>query len=963
VCNNLTDSALPRNHELKIGLCNARSILNKWDDIIDHIIEHTLDILLVTETWIPAGGADPPQLSHLPAGYSIFHIPRSHRRGGGVAIIYRECLHVKSLSKIQATSFEGLEAVISVNSSCIRVVAIYRPPPSKKNGFTTKQFLTEFSDFLESETTSSGKLLIAGDFNFHWNNLDNNDTIQIREVVDSAALVQSVSGPTHTSGHTLDWVLTREAEHIILKTEISSLISDHHMIHCYLHLKKPPLPREERFYRRYKSINIAHFQEDIEDSALVKEPADTLNVRLDQYNQTLSALIEKHAPLKRGIVTVRPVVPWYDEDIHRAKLERRKCELTWRRSHLTVHREIYQQSRNKVSALITKAKTSYFSNKVNECGTDQRAMFKVVDCILGRNNKLALPPHASLNDLLETFSTFFHSKISAIRQRLDAEPNDSLMNPSSVLPIEDPEPCGSLRLFNTITEEDILKIITATPSKSCQLDPIPTWLLKKVITPLVPAITDVVNMSIQSNSVPLLLKKALVTPVIKKPSLDKGTLKNYHPVSNLPFISKILEKAVLAQVTDHMVLHDLYCPVQSAYRPLHSTETALLKIVNDIFLALDSGKSVILCLLDLSAAFDTIDHGILVSRLQSRIGIEATALQWFESYLDNRYQSVSIKGESSSPVLLRCGVPQGSVFGPNEFINYMAPTYDIALQHGISMHQYADDTQLYFAFNPSEQKEAVAKVEACVDDIKRWMTDNKLQLNEDKSELVIISPVRQANKVNIDSIKVGECVVKAAPTAKNLGATFDATMTQSKHVTELVKSCNFHLRSIGQARRFLTQDATTKVIHAFISSRLDYCNSLLYGLPDYQIARLQRVQNTAARIVTKTRKFDHISPVLESLHWLPVGKRIDFKILCLTYKCIHGLAPKYLADLINSYQPVRPLRSSEQLLLTEPKTRLKSYGDRSFSKAAPKLWNSLPLALRASNSLDLFKENLKTYLF
>ena len=187
-------------------------------------------------------------------------------------------------------------------------------------------------------------------------------------------------------------------------------------------------------------------------------------------------------------------------------------------------------------------------------------------------------------------------------------------------------PCGSLRLFNTITEEDILKIITATPSKSCQLDPILTWLLKKVITPLVPAITDVVNMSIQSNSVPLLLKKALVTPVIKKPSLDKGTLKNYRPVSNLPFISKILEKAVLAQVTDHMVLHDLYCPVQSAYRPLHSTETALLKIVNDIFLALDSGKSVILCLLDLSAAFDTIDHGILVSRLQSRIGIEATAL-------------------------------------------------------------------------------------------------------------------------------------------------------------------------------------------------------------------------------------------------------------------------------------------------------------------------------------------------
>ena len=134
-------------------------------------------------------------------------------------------------------------------------------------------------------------------------------------------------------------------------------------------------------------------------------------------------------------------------------------------------------------------------------------------------------------------------------------------------------------------------------------------------------------------------------------------------------------------------------------------------------------------------------------------------------------------------------------------------------------------------------------------------------------------------------------------------------------------------------------------------------------LPDYQLKRVQRIQNTAARILTRTRKHDHITPVLEALHWLPVVKRIDFKILTLAYKCLHNLAPKYLEDLLEWYTPTRSLRSSDQHLLKVPKTRLKTFGDRSFSKAAPTLWNSLPLPIRSAESLDSFKKQLKTYLF
>ena len=188
-------------------------------------------------------------------------------------------------------------------------------------------------------------------------------------------------------------------------------------------------------------------------------------------------------------------------------------------------------------------------------------------------------------------------------------------------------------------------------------------------------------------------------------------------------------------------------------------------------------------------------------------------------------------------------------------------------------------------------------------------------------------------------------------------------MRVNQHVSALVKSCNAELRSIGQARKFLTTAAAEKALHAFLSSRLDNGNALLYGLPDFQIQRLQRIQNTVARILTRTKKHEHISPVIKSLHWLSISKRIELKILTLTYKCIHDQAPTYLKDLIKEYEPSRTLRSASRHLLEVPITRLKSYGDRTFAKAAPSLWNELPLRIRESDSLDVFKSMLKTHMF
>ena len=213
------------------------------------------------------------------------------------------------------------------------------------------------------------------------------------------------------------------------------------------------------------------------------------------------------------------------------------------------------------------------------------------------------------------------------------------------------------------------------------------------------------------------------------------------------------------------------------------------------------------------------------------------------------------------------------------------------------------------------------------------------------------------------SLTIGDASVSAVTSARNIGAVLDETLTMEEHVSCICKSAYYHLRNIALVRKYLTQDATATLIHALVISRLDNLNSLLTGLHDYLLSKLQRIQNHASKVVTKKNKFDHVTPILKSLHWLPVAYRIDYKLLLITHKCLNGKAPEYLASRLVRYSPGRRLRSYDQYLLVEKRSNLKTYGDRAFSTAAPRLWNSLPLELRKCNCLESFKSLLKTHLF
>ena len=683
----------------------------------------------------------------------------------------------------------------------------------------------------------------------------------------------------------------------------------------------------------------------------------------DQYHNTLATLLDKHAPLKSK--NSSDTIPWFSQEIVEAKRVKRRLELQWRkRKSSPLYRSRFRRQVNLVNRMISSAKSQYYTDCVDAAKENPKKLWKTLNSILHRNPETVLPDRDSDKSLADRFSAYFIDKIAKI-QAVFPSVSQNLSNLDK--PIR-----SCLSQFNVLSEDDVSKIIRSSPTKSCSLDPWPTFLVKEYLDVLISPITNITNMSLQEGSFPERFKCAIVTPLHKKPSLPRDDLKNYRPVSGLNFISKVIERAVCTQLKSHFAENGLDNMYQSAYKAGHSTETALLKLKNDIHLNLAEGKPTAVILLDLSAAFDTIDQNALIHRLSSQFGVRGTALKWFSMYLSNRSQSVKVGLSVSDRTDLNCGVPQGSVLGPILFSLYTAPLSEIISEYpGLKHLLYADDTQLYITITPENANSTISELQNCLSSVQSWMAANKLKLNPDKTEFIVFGNKTQREKLaSFFPVDILGNQLSPSDSVRNLGVNFDSDLTMSKHISDVIRSSFFHIKDLRRIRRHLTKSVATTLANALVSSRLDYCNSLFYSITDKQCRRLQAVQNTLCRIVSRTNRYSSITAPMMSLHWLPIRYRVQFKVNLLTYKVRNSHNPAYLDSYIKPYKSARNTRRSNpstnmlSLQYYHYKTH-KSFVQlsNSFSYSAPRLWNQLPDPVRSSPSLGIFRSRLKTHLW
>ena len=957
---------------LPFSLVNARSIPKRSNVISHHIISNDLEFLAVTETWLSSDHGDDDLLNVCPAGYNAVHTPRVGKRGGGVALIYRSSLRVETASTgFSASSFEHMAVRLHCNSTCIHLVIIYRPPPQSSR-CSDGQFLTDFADFLQLLMISPGKMLMVGDFNIHIDNPGNPTANKFQSLLNSFGLCQHVYGATHLDGHTLDLVITRDSENVITSCKVSELICDHFAVKSNVKVHRPVRPTKKITYRELNRIDPDRFLSDMLSLPLFASPSPIIDGLLSQYNGDLSSLLDAHAPVRTKMVVIRPANPWLSEEVLAARREARAGERRWRNRKrsgvaLEVDRQIVRELNKKKRRLLDREKVAYLNREIAKASGKQ-SLFKVVDSFLLKKPDSKLPRHGSLQDLVGRFSNHFCKKVTDIRSALDAARN---CHPAADVPVN-VTPFSS---FESVSVSEIVSLIKACPSKSSLRDPIPTPLLKNYADFLAVPITSIVNLSISRGVFPDEMKIAYVTPILKKPSLCPEDLNNYRPVSLLSFLSKLVERVICRQLTSHLIKCNLYVPVQSAYRSDHSTETALLKVVNDLLIALDDGDATVLTLLDQSAAFDTVDHGILLHRLSALFGLSGSVLSWFESYLTGRLQSVCISGVCSASVLLLFGVPQGSVLGPVLFTLYNSPIHSISIRHGVTDHLYSDDVQMYktFKLDPdhTDQQRAFSSISSCVGETKQWMTENLIKFNESKSDALVVHSKSSRCEPAVLPLIIGESPILPSDSVRNLGVILDKHLTMQQQIGSVCRTSFYHLRRITRIRKFLSRPAAAQLVSAFVLSHIDYGNSLLAGLPASRLYSLQKAQNAAARVVTGARRRDPMTSHLRDLHWLPISYRIDFKIAVLTFRCLNGCAPSYLSSLLSRRNTANPsgrlLRSSvapsAHLDLVPPSVRVKTHGLRAFSNYAPIVWNKLPTEIRSMSTLSNFRKALKTHFY
>lgn len=903
---------------LGLNIChiNAQSLYRKIDEFRYLFGDSDFDAICISETWFTDAHND--KLVEL-MNYQLFRCDR-RGNGGGVAIYIKNNISCKLLQTFSAEN-DVEYILVELNSFGEKLLlgCVYRP----SNNIRLDSIVAK----LEQVSVAYTNIIISGDFNA---NLLSSSGSNLSTVMTSLNLfsVNSVR-PTHftaTNATLLDLFLVADNSKIVHYDQLAApVFSKHDLIFlCY----KFKVARQVHTFtfRDYNNINMSSLQEDLTHAnwdEIYYFPS--VSEQVEYLNGLILPIFNKHVPLKIKNTNGR-ISPWFTTET-KLLIERRDILYKqWKRYRTQELLHHYRLARRAVVFKIRHDKLNYYGNKFQTAVNTKQKWKQIRE--IGIVGTRANEGMIDVNALNKKFTNIPQPPV-----QLDFYGDNVSIDPVNQF---------SFQCFNL---DDTAEGFLAVKSNAVGLDDIQPRFIKLILPWIIRHVNHIFNTAVTTSTFPSGWKCAKIIPV---PKDDK----EYRPISILPYLSKVFERLLHKQISKHIFDNNLLTDRQSGFRPQHSCTTALTEVIENIRGSLDDNKVAILILLDHSKAFDTVEHQMLIKKLAKMFNFSETATKLVASYLGGRSQIVANNGTFSRPLITLRGVPQGSILGP---LLYSLYANDLPLQIKYSFIQmFADDVQLYMSCTRTSIRPVENKLNHDLDMIYKWACANGLRLNPNKSKCLIIGAKSTTENINNINVNLNGTRIELVHAAKNLGVTFNRTLTWSDHINQVCGRTYAMLRSLWCSQHFTPLRIRMMLAKSYLIPTFLYCCEVFAACNATDKRKLVTTFNNITRYIFDLQRFDHVSPYSKRIFGMTFDNYLKLKRLIFLHKIIVTKEPKYLYNKLTFTSSLR-----NNSIRTFKFRKSASYNQ--FYISTIYLWNHLPTDIQLTSNAIKFKKLLTSY--